>query len=52
MPPREHDHKASGSNSASPQQPQTDPTLLAILERMREDQARQAREQAAATAAL
>ncbi|XP_066351719.1 uncharacterized protein [Miscanthus floridulus] len=37
MPPREHDHKAGGSSLAPPQPPQTDPTLLAILERMRED---------------
>ena len=41
MPPRRHDSEASGSSSA-PQAPQTDPALLAILERMRQDQARQA----------
>jgi hypothetical protein len=34
MPPRAHDREASGSSSAPPQDPQTDPTLLAILERM------------------
>ena len=39
MPPRRHDHEA-GSSSSAPPTPQTDPTLLAILERMRRDQAR------------
>ena len=34
MPPRPHDKEVSGSSSA-PQPPQTDPPLLAILERMR-----------------
>ena len=46
MPPRQHDHEASSSSSAPPA-PQIDPTLLAILERMRQDQARQAQENAA-----
>ena len=41
MPARRHDHEA-GSSSLAPPAPQTDPTLLAILERMRQDQARQA----------
>ena len=49
MPPRRHDSEASGSGSA-PQAPQTDPALLAILERMRQDQARQAQETVAALA--
>ena len=39
MPPRRYDGEASGSSSA-PQAPQTDPALLAIFERMRQDQAR------------
>ena len=34
MPTRRHDHEA-GSSSSAPLAPQTDPTLLAILERMR-----------------
>ena len=42
MAPRPHDREASGSSSAPPQPPQTDPALLAVLERMRQDQARQA----------
>ena len=42
MPPRPHDREASGSSSAPPQPPQTDPTLLVLLERMRQDQACQA----------
>ena len=42
MTPRPHDREASGSSSAPPQPPQTDPTLLVVLERMRQDQARQA----------
>ena len=46
MPPRRHDHEA-GSSSSAPPAPQTNPTLLAILERMRQDQARQAQETAA-----
>ena len=46
MPPRRHDHEA-GSSSLAPSAPQTDPALLAILERMRQDQARQAQETAA-----
>ena len=41
MPTRRHDHEA-GSSSSAPPAPQTDPALLAILERMRQDQARQA----------
>jgi len=41
MPPRRHDHEA-GSSSSAPPTPQTDLALLAILERMRQDQARQA----------
>ena len=39
MPPRRHDHEAGSSGSAPPT-PQTDPALLTILERMRQDQAR------------
>ena len=46
MPPRRHDHEA-GSSSSAPLAPQTDPALLAILEQMRQDQARQAQETAA-----
>ena len=46
MPPRRHDHEV-GSSSSAPPTPQTDPALLAILERMRQDQARQAQETAA-----
>ena len=46
MPMRQHDHEA-GSSSSVPPAPQTDPALLAILERMRQDQARQAQETAA-----
>ena len=46
MPPRQHDHEAGSSSSAPPAQ-QIDPALLAILERMRQDQARQAQETAA-----
>ena len=45
-PTRRHDHEA-GSSSSAPPAPQTDPALLAILERMRQDQARQAQEIAA-----
>ena len=41
MPPRRHDHEA-GSSSLAPPAPQIDPALLAILEQMRQDQARQA----------
>jgi len=36
MPARRHDHEA-GSSSLAPPTPQTDPALLAILERMRQD---------------
>ena len=39
MPPQRHDHEA-GSSSLAPPTPQTDPALLAILERIRQDQAR------------
>ena len=49
MPPRQHDHEADSSSSA-PTALQTDPTLLAILERMRQDQARQSQEIAVALA--
>ena len=41
MPPRRHDHEA-GSFSLAPPAPQIDPAQLAILERMRQDQACQA----------
>ena len=41
MPAHQHDHEADSSSSAPPAQ-QIDPALLAILERMRQDQARQA----------
>ena len=34
MPPRRHDHEV-GSSSSAPSAQQTDPALLAILERMR-----------------
>ena len=40
LPPRPHDHEAGGSSSA------TDPALLALLEGMRADQRRAAKEQA------
>ena len=46
MPPQRHDHEASSSSSTPPAR-QTDPALLAILERMRQDQVRQAQETAA-----
>ena len=53
LPPRQHDHEAGGSSSA------TDTALLAILEEMRadqqraaEEQARRDREQAAVNAAM
>ena len=46
MPPRRHDHEA-GSSSSAPPAPQTDPALLVILERIRQNQARQAQETAA-----
>jgi hypothetical protein len=52
MPPWAHDRDAGGSSSAPPQPPQIDPVLLAILERMRQDQARQAQETAAAIAQM
>ena len=44
MPPHAHDREAGGPSSAppQPQPPQTDLALLAILDRMRQDQARQA----------
>ena len=41
MPARQHDREAGSSNLVPPAL-QTDPALLAILERMRQDQARQA----------
>ena len=52
MPPRAHDREAGGSNSAptQPQPPETDPALLDILERMRQDLAHQAQETIAAIA--
>ena len=50
MAPQPHDREASGSSSAPPQPPQTDPALLAILERMRQDQACQALETTTALA--
>ena len=37
MPPRAQDREAGGSSSTPPQPPQTDPTLLAILEWMRQN---------------
>ena len=46
MPACRHDHEA-GSSSSAPPTPQTDPALLAILERMRQDQVHQAQEIAA-----
>ena len=46
MPPCRYDAEA-GSSSSAPPAPQTDPTLIAILERMQQDQARQAQETAA-----
>ena len=46
MPPCRHDAEASSSSSAPPA-PQMDPALIAILERMQQDQARQAQETAA-----
>ena len=45
MPPRRHDAEA-GSSSSAPPAPQTDPALIAILERMQQDQAHQAQETA------
>jgi len=39
MPPRAHDREADGSSLAPPQPPQTGPALIAILERMQQDQA-------------
>jgi hypothetical protein len=52
MPPWAHDREAGGSSSAPPKPPQTELALLAILERMRQDQARQAQEIAAAIAQM
>ena len=46
MPPCRHDAEA-GSSSSAPPAPQTDPALIAILERMQQDQTRQAQETAA-----
>ena len=45
MPPCRHDAEA-GSSSLAPPTPQTDPALIAILERMQKDKARQAQETA------
>jgi hypothetical protein len=45
MPPHRLDAEAGSSSSASPA-PQTDPSLIAILEWMQQDQARQAQETA------
>ena len=42
MSPRRHDSEAGGSSLAPPQPPQTDPALTAILDRMQEEQTRQA----------
>jgi hypothetical protein len=42
MPPWVHDREASGSNSAPPQPPQIDPALIAILDRMQQEQTCQA----------
>ena len=39
MPPHRHDAEA-GSSSSAPPTSQTDPALIAILERMQQDQAR------------
>ena len=41
MPPRRHDAEA-GSSSSAPLAPQTNPALIAILERMQQDQTQQA----------
>ena len=46
MTPCRYDHKAD-SSSLAPPTPQIDPALLAILERMRQDQVRQAQDTAA-----
>jgi hypothetical protein len=43
MSPQRHDHE-TGSSSSAPPTPQIDPALFSILERMRQDQARQAQE--------
>ena len=43
MPPRRHDAEA-GSSSLAPPAPQTDPALIAFLERMQQDQATHAQE--------
>jgi hypothetical protein len=40
-PPQAHDREASGSSSAPPQPPQTDPALIVILDRMQQEQTRQ-----------
>jgi hypothetical protein len=42
MPPWAHDREVDGSSSAPPQPPQTDPALIAILDRMQQEQTRQA----------
>ena len=46
MHARRHDYEV-GSSSSAPPAPQTDPALLAILKRMRQDQTRPAQETAA-----
>lgn len=49
LPRCRHDHEAGGSGSA-PAERQSDPALLALLERMQHEQQRQAEEQRVATA--
>ena len=46
IPPHKHDAEA-GSSSSAPPAPQTDPALIAILERMQQTRDRQAQETAA-----
>jgi hypothetical protein len=48
--PRAHDKEAGGSSSAPPQPPQTDSALVAILDRMQQEQTHQAQATAAALA--
>jgi hypothetical protein len=50
MLPCAHDKEAGGSSSAPPQPLQTDPTLIAILDRMQQEQTRQAQATAATLA--
>ena len=52
MPSWAQDSKAGGSRSALPQPPQTDPTLIAILDRMQQEQTHQAQAIAVALAQL